>query len=223
MTSSIPRARRHDRGGRVAGPLVTRVVVLVMLVLGAAWYLALPPRAASLPPLPAGVAMPPRGAIHVHTRRSDGTGTPEDVAAAAARAGLNFVILTDHGDGTLPPEPPVYRGGVLCIDAVEISTEGGHVLALGLSAGAVPARRRAARRHRRHRAPRRLRDRGASRIGQAGTAMDRLVGADSAVSNGSTPTASGGTNRPGRSSARSSPIRHGRRSRWSRCSTGRMR
>ena len=30
------------------------------------------------------------------------------VAAAAARAGLKFVILTDHGDGTRPPDPPAY-------------------------------------------------------------------------------------------------------------------
>lgn len=113
-------------------------VLLVLLVAAIVWYLALPPRAASMPPAPAGLTMPPRGAIHVHTRRSDGTGTPEAVAAAAERAGLNFLVLTDHGDGTLPPEPPVYRGGVLCIDAVEISTGGGHVLVLGLSEAPYP-------------------------------------------------------------------------------------
>ena len=80
-----------------------------------------------------------RGAYHVHTRRSDGTGTVEDVAAAAGRAGLDFVILTDHGDGTRTPDPPRYVGSVLVIDAVEISTRGGHYAALGLRApGAVP-------------------------------------------------------------------------------------
>lgn len=62
--------------------------------------------------------------IHVHTRRSDGAGTIDDVAAAAARAGLQFVILSDHGDGTGMREPPSYRSGVLCIDAVEIRTSG---------------------------------------------------------------------------------------------------
>ena len=113
-------------------------VVLVLLVAGIAWYLALPSRAVPMPPLAVGLTLPPRGAIHVHTRRSDGTGTPEAVAAAAERAGLNFIVLTDHGDGTLPPEPPVYRGRVLCIDAVEISTDGGHVLALGLSGAPYP-------------------------------------------------------------------------------------
>jgi len=77
------------------------------------------------------------GAYHVHSNRSDGTGTVDDIAAAAARAGLGFVILTDHGDGTRVPDGPAYRSGVLVIDAVEINTESGHVVALGLS-GATP-------------------------------------------------------------------------------------
>jgi hypothetical protein len=70
--------------------------------------------------------------VHVHTVRSDGTGTVEAVAAAARRAGLQFVVLTDHGDGTRDPDPPAYRSGVLVIDALEISTTGGHYVALGL-------------------------------------------------------------------------------------------
>ena len=62
------------------------------------------------------------GVIHVHSVRSDGRGTPDEIAEAAARAGLKFVVITDHGDGTRAPEPPAYRHGVLCLDAVEIST-----------------------------------------------------------------------------------------------------
>ena len=72
------------------------------------------------------------GAFHVHTQRSDGTGTLEDVAAAAGEAGLRFVILADHGDGTRPLDQPAYRSGVLCIDGVEISTGDGHYIAVGL-------------------------------------------------------------------------------------------
>lgn len=112
------------------------LVLIVALAIGV--FLAVPPRARTLPPPPAGLRPPARGVIHVHTRRSDGTGTVDDVAAAAARAGLQFVILTDHGDATRPPEPPSYRSGVLCIDAVEISTEGGHVVALGLPPAPYP-------------------------------------------------------------------------------------
>src|SRR5690606_25643630 len=36
------------------------------------------------------------GVIHVHTRYSDGAGTVRRVAQAAVRAGLDFVIVTDH-------------------------------------------------------------------------------------------------------------------------------
>jgi hypothetical protein len=78
------------------------------------------------------------GAYHVHSLRSDGTGDKAAVAAAAARAGLKFVILTDHGDGTRPPDPPAYVDGVLCIDAVEISTSDGHYVALDMPRAPYP-------------------------------------------------------------------------------------
>jgi predicted metal-dependent phosphoesterase TrpH len=73
-----------------------------------------------------------RGVLHVHSARSDGAGTVDEIARAAGRAGLHFVIITDHGDGTRAPLPPRYIDGVLCLDGVEISTAGGHYLALGL-------------------------------------------------------------------------------------------
>ena len=85
---------------------------------------------------PAGAVL--HGAFHVHTTRSDGTGTMEEVAAAAARAGLQFVVFTDHGDATRPPESPRYLSGVLCLDGVEISTTGGHYAAVGLPASPYP-------------------------------------------------------------------------------------
>ncbi len=62
------------------------------------------------------------------------------MAAAAARAGLNFIVLTDHGDGTREPEPPQYRSGVLVIDGVELSTQTGHYIALGLPRTPYPLR-----------------------------------------------------------------------------------
>jgi hypothetical protein len=79
-----------------------------------------------------------RGVVHVHSTRSDGSGTIDEIAAAAAQAGLQFVVVTDHGDGTRPPLAPAYRSGVLVIDAVEVSTTHGHYLALGL--GQAPYR-----------------------------------------------------------------------------------
>src|SRR5687768_6802562 len=92
-----------------AAVLTIAVAILVSLTI--------PPAQLILPnPTPDG-SVP--GAIHIHTNRSDGQGSLDDVAAAAARAGLKFVVTTDHGDATVPPEPPAYRSGVLCIDAVE--------------------------------------------------------------------------------------------------------
>ncbi len=58
--------------------------------------------------------------------------------AAAGRAGLRFVVFTDHGDATRVPDAPTYRSGVLCIDAVEISTTGGHYIALDMPAAPYP-------------------------------------------------------------------------------------
>ena len=112
----------------LAGPALVLAVALV-------W--TLPPRPDALPEgyVPAGHV---RGVVHIHTRRSDGGGTVDDVARAAARAGLRFVVVTDHGDGTRPPDPPAYRHGVLVIDAVEVTTFDGHVVALGI--GEAPYR-----------------------------------------------------------------------------------
>src|SRR6516162_7307713 len=76
--------------------------------------------------------------IHVHTNRSDGLSSPDEIAAAAARAGLKFVVFTDHGDATRKPDPPRYLSGVLCLDGVEISTTGGHYIALDMPASPYP-------------------------------------------------------------------------------------
>ncbi len=78
------------------------------------------------------------GVIHVHSSRSDGRGTPEQIAHEAALAGLKFVVITDHGDATRAADPPVYREGVLCLDGTEISTAGGHYIAIDMPAAAYP-------------------------------------------------------------------------------------
>ncbi|MEO7133807.1 MAG: CehA/McbA family metallohydrolase, partial [Vicinamibacterales bacterium] len=85
-----------------------------------------------------------RGAFHIHSDRSDGSGSVDAIASLAARAGLQFVILTDHGDGTRTPDPPAYRSGVLTIDGVELNTTGGHYAAMNLPASPYPIAGRAA-------------------------------------------------------------------------------
>jgi hypothetical protein len=119
--------------------VIRRALLALLLAAAVAVVVLLPPRALPVASSPSG---PPvvRGAMHVHTTNSDGSGTPDEVAAAAARAGLQFVIFTDHGDATRVPDSPRYRSGVLAIDAVEVSTSNGHVIALGVGRSPYPLR-----------------------------------------------------------------------------------
>jgi hypothetical protein len=71
------------------------------------------------------------GAVHVHTSLSDGGGTPLDVVDAARKAGLTFVVITDHNNLDAKPHEG-YRDGVLVIVGSELSTTAGHLLALGI-------------------------------------------------------------------------------------------
>jgi hypothetical protein len=115
--------------------LTRAVLALLVVTLGAVWYLQRPasPRVFAGP-----AAREVRGAIHVHSTRSDGGGDAGEIAAAAGRAGLNFVIVTDHGDASRTLDAPRYLSGVLYIDAVEISTDEGHVVVLDLPASPYP-------------------------------------------------------------------------------------
>ncbi|MEZ5285457.1 MAG: hypothetical protein R2712_11770 [Vicinamibacterales bacterium] len=119
--------------------LALLAVLLVAVALAAAVPFLLPLPARATPPpawTPDGLTV--RGGYHVHSAVSDGTGPPDAIADAAARAGLQFVILTDHGDNTRPPAAPRYRSGVLLVDAVEINTTGGHLVAIGAAPSNYP-------------------------------------------------------------------------------------
>ncbi len=39
-----------------------------------------------------------KGAIHIHTTHSDGTSTIKEIAKAAKKAGLEWIIITDHNN-----------------------------------------------------------------------------------------------------------------------------
>jgi hypothetical protein len=71
------------------------------------------------------------GAYHVHSTYSDGQGTVAQIAAAARRDGLDFVVLTDHN--VLNPSAGGVIDGVLIVSATEESTAHGHVISLGAS------------------------------------------------------------------------------------------
>ena len=73
------------------------------------------------------------GVIHVHSRYSDGSGTIEDIADAADKASIDFVILTDHS--TMQPAldgNAGYYENALVIIGEEVNTSAGHLVALGV-------------------------------------------------------------------------------------------
>ncbi len=75
------------------------------------------------------------GAIHAHTTASDGRATFPAIVNAARRAGLDFLITTDHN--TLPPGEAGYRDGVLLIVGQEVhdihrEPQVNHLLCIGV-------------------------------------------------------------------------------------------
>ncbi len=70
------------------------------------------------------------GVIHIHTVRSDGGGTLEEVVRAAKENGIDFVLLTDHGTRGYGGEGEEgWHDGVLVLCGEEVSTPEGHLLA----------------------------------------------------------------------------------------------
>jgi hypothetical protein len=116
--------------GRGGGPGRRRwLAALGLALLGwLGWGLAVARSGrAPRPPPPAGEL---RGAWHVHTTRSDGRGTLEEVLRAARAAGLQFVVVTDHN--VLAPADAGWHDGILVVEASEASTRFGHVVAVGV-------------------------------------------------------------------------------------------
>jgi hypothetical protein len=132
---------RRDGPTRIAMSRKTIVALAALVAAGAILVLALPSSGERVPVPPGWRDLASRtiaGAYHVHSTESDGGGDKPSIAAAAARAGLQFVIFTDHGDATRQPDPPRYIDGVLCLDAVEISTSEGHYVALDMPRAPYP-------------------------------------------------------------------------------------
>ena len=79
------------------------------------------------------------GVYHVHSRFSDGRRAADAIAAIGAKAGLDFVILTDHG---APNEAGLAaqgrKSGILLLAGCEISSSRGHLAALGFTAPTRP-------------------------------------------------------------------------------------
>ncbi|HEY6759313.1 MAG TPA: CehA/McbA family metallohydrolase [Baekduia sp.] len=82
---------------------------------------------------PAPAAVDVSCVVHVHSTYSDGTATVAELLAAAAAAGADAVLLTDHD--TLGARRDGWEGrrdGVVLVVGTEVSPRGGHYLAFGV-------------------------------------------------------------------------------------------
>ena len=75
------------------------------------------------------------GAVHIHTVASDGSGTVNQVMAAARKANLSFMAITDHNvavsQATLAEDAPDFP----IVAGEELSTTNGHFVTLGIPPG----------------------------------------------------------------------------------------
>jgi len=79
-----------------------------------------------------------RGDCHVHSVHSDGKLTPEQLAAGARAAGLDFIATTEHNTSAAHGAWRAHAGSdLLVILGEEVTTPTGHWLALGIRPGQV--------------------------------------------------------------------------------------
>ena len=77
-----------------------------------------------------------RGDMHLHTVHSDGRRLPEEVAAGARAAGLDFIVSTEHNTTSAHGIWGNHATtDLLIMNGEEITTRNGHMLALGLARG----------------------------------------------------------------------------------------
>lgn len=75
-----------------------------------------------------------KGVYHIHSIYSDGTGTIEEISQAAAKASLDFAIITDHGRPNLQCATATgYYNQVLVIGGSEFSLDDGHLACMGFT------------------------------------------------------------------------------------------
>ena len=72
------------------------------------------------------------GSYHIHSTLSDGQKKPDKIAEIAARSSLDFIILTDHGAPNWESlASKGWKQGILVLAGSEISSNRGHLVALG--------------------------------------------------------------------------------------------
>jgi hypothetical protein len=80
-----------------------------------------------------------RGNLHTHTRRSDGSASPQSMVMVYAAHGYDFLALSDHDQAPLPAAE-LDSCGLILLPAVEVSTGCPHVLDVGATGLLAPRR-----------------------------------------------------------------------------------
>ncbi|EKE02962.1 MAG: PHP protein [uncultured bacterium] len=73
------------------------------------------------------------GALHIHSTYSDGTGSIEDIAIAAKKAGLSWIVVTDHDDLSGLSKEGWYEGVAVLVGQEISPGDSNHYLALNIN------------------------------------------------------------------------------------------
>jgi hypothetical protein len=77
-----------------------------------------------------------KGNLHAHTTESDGRLTPQALVDLYARAGYDFLMISDHDRVTALPSSP---NGLLLISGNEVTANGSHILHVGAQQPVEPS------------------------------------------------------------------------------------
>ena len=71
--------------------------------------------------------------LHVHTNHSDSSSSVKKILESAEKKGLDGIAITDHSTTDAYTEASMLATDLLIIPGVEVETDEGHVLILGIS------------------------------------------------------------------------------------------
>jgi hypothetical protein len=130
----MPGRPRRSRG---ASTLIKKTLraLLAVLILYSAWLayeeLSFKPHSGRASSPEARDPLEIEGVYHIHTTHSDGRSTVDELARDAAREGIDFLVITDHGNPNKESlRDQGLKEGVLVLAGSELSENRGHLVAL---------------------------------------------------------------------------------------------
>ena len=79
------------------------------------------------------------GVLHIHSTHSDGVGTIRQIAEAGTKAGVDFILMCDHSNlDAIALNEDGWYGKCLVMVGTEVTTDSGHLLAVGVPLQFLP-------------------------------------------------------------------------------------